>query len=122
VAEVQAYVAADGRTGSIGSEFAAFGQWYGDSRAAAYTLAVDGFKIDDYGDATWSGGSLPLASVVVYFNLTKAGTGPKSDCRIFVWLDDAPAGARREPAVFKCDAERDIQQWKSQRTLRSKWT
>ena len=123
VADLATYIAADGRTGPVGTEFASFGQWYGDRRTAAYTLAIDRFEIDDYGDATWSGGSLPVASVVVYFTLTRAGaSGAESNCMIFVWLDDAAAGTRREPAAFKCDALGEIQQWKRQRAVRSKWT
>ena len=123
VAEVQAYIAADGRSGTIGTEFAAFGHWYGQLRGANRAPAVERFEIDDYGDATGAGGGLPAASVVVWFNVTAPGRpAPMEDCMIFAWLDDSASGVRREPIAFRCDAVSEIDQWKRQRGLRSKWS
>jgi hypothetical protein len=122
VAEVQAYIAADGR-GPIGTEFAAFGQWFGELRGGSRSPAVERYEIDDYGDATGAGGSLPAASVVVWFNVTTSGRATaQRDCMVFAWLDDAATGARREPIAFRCDAVGEIDRWKRQRGLRSKWT
>jgi len=123
VAELQAYIAADGKAGTIGSEFVAFASWHDQVKGASRTLAVDRFEIDDYGDATGASGSLPAAAVVVYFNVTASGRpAPDSDCMVFAWLDDSAAAVRREPIAFRCDALSEIDQWKRQRGLRSKWT
>ena len=98
--------------------------WVGATRVIArWALTPQRYEIDDYGDAAWSGGSLPAASVIVYFSLTAAGKPtPETNCMIFAWLDDAATGARREPAAFRCDALSDVERWKRQRALKSRWS
>ncbi|WP_178133803.1 hypothetical protein [Vineibacter terrae] len=122
VADLQRYIA-DGGTGPAGADFTAFAQWHAQLKSASWALAAQRYEIDDYGDAAWSGGSLPAASVIVYFSLTAAGKpAPETNCMIFAWLDDAAAGARREPAAFRCDALSDVERWKRQRALKSRWS
>jgi len=122
MADLRSYIA-DGGSGVVGSEFSAFAQWHGQLRAANWALAAQRFEIDDYGDAAGSGGTLPAVSVIVYFTLTAAGNPkPETNCMIFAWLDDSAARARREPAAFRCDALADVERWKRQRSLRSKWS
>jgi hypothetical protein len=123
VADLQSYIAAGGGAGSVGADFTAFARWHAQLKSASWALATQRFEIDDYGDATWSGGSLPAASVIVYFSLTAAGKpAPETNCMIFAWLDDAAAGARRETTAFRCDALSDVERWKRQRSLKSKWS
>ncbi len=119
MADLQAHIG--GQTGSIGVEFAAFAQWLAQLKAASWSLAPDRFEIDDFGDATWSGGGLPAISVIVYFKRTMAGQAT-ADCMIFVWLDDADTGLRREAAAFRCDAVPESDRWKRQRNMRSRWS
>ena len=87
----------------------------------SWGLAPDRFEIDDFGDATWSGGSLPAVSIIVYFKLTGGGQSA-ADCMVFMWLDDASARERREASAFRCDAVTGIDRWKRQRSMRSKWS
>jgi hypothetical protein len=123
VADLKAYIAADGKSGLIGTEFPTFAQWHGQLKTMKWALSVQSYTIDDFGDATWSGGNLPSVAVVVNFGLTTQGGGsPRANCMIFAWLDDAAAGARREPTAFGCDAVSEIERWKRQRAMRSKWS
>ncbi|HKU99153.1 MAG TPA: hypothetical protein VJR58_27920, partial [Vineibacter sp.] len=94
MADLRSYIA-DSGSGAVGSEFTAFAQWYGQLKAASWTLAAQRFEIDDYGDAAGAGGTLPGVSVIVYFTLTTAGNPkPETNCMIFAWLDDSAARAR----------------------------
>jgi hypothetical protein len=123
VTDLQAFIAADGKSGPVATEFAPFAQWYAQLKASSWALAVQRYEIDDYGDASWSGGSLPTVSVIVYFGLTAANAPkPETNCMVFVWLDDASAGARRESTAFRCDAVTEIERWKRQHGLKSKWS
>lgn len=123
VADLQAYIAADGKSGPIGAEFPAFAQWHGQLKTMKWALSVQNFTIDDYGDATWTGGTLPSVAVVVNFGLTSPGVqGARANCMIFAWLDDASSGARRETTAFGCDAVSEIERWKRQRAMKSKWS
>jgi hypothetical protein len=123
VAELQAYLASDGKSEPVGTQFRAFADWYGQLRTAGWTPAVESFAIDDYGDASWSGGSLPTVSVIVYFGLTnQASSTPGRNCMVFLWLEDASAGTRRDSTAFSCDAVTEIERWKRQRAMKSKWS
>lgn len=123
VADLRSYIAADGKSGPIGGEFPAFAQWHGQLKTMKWALSVESYSIDDFGDATSAGGSLPSVVVVVNFALTSpAVQGTRANCMIFAWLDDAAATARRETTAFGCDAISEIERWKRQHGMKSKWS
>jgi hypothetical protein len=121
MADLKAYADADGKSGVAGTQFPAFAQWYGNLKAATWSPTPESFTIDDYG-STPTDGSTPVVSIIVYFTLTAPSAGKtERNCMVFAWRDDSASGNRLDPTAFSCDAIPDLESWKRQRGMKSRW-
>ncbi|WP_428661804.1 peptidoglycan-binding domain-containing protein [Reyranella sp.] len=112
VADLKAYVAADGK-GAAGEQFAAFAKWYADTKAAGRTVGDIKPAVEDYGDAKAG----VAATAEVSFE-TKQGDKSTSQCLVFAWIEASP---RKNAQVFSCDDVAAVERWKTDQALRSAW-
>ncbi|MBL8675498.1 MAG: hypothetical protein JNL07_11460 [Rhodospirillales bacterium] len=120
VADLKAFIAADGKSGAVADEFAAFAQWFKTARGTKAQISVDRFQIEDYGDATKAGGKAAAIAVVVWFNVAGGSGAPRAVCHLFGWVDDS-GGVRKTPEAFPCDRIAQTEDWKQRHGLRSRW-
>lgn len=116
VKDLKAYVAADGKSGTVGNEFTDFSTWYRESRAAGRAVGEITPAIEDYGDAK----SASAATVEVRFAL-KQDDKKYAQCLVFAWVYGTPDGARRNAKAFPCDDVAGVEKWKTDHGLRSAW-
>lgn len=112
VADLKAYVAADGK-GPVGEQFAAFAKWYSDSKAAGWTVGEIKPAVEDYGDT--KAGSAATAEVSFE---TRQGDKTTSQCMVFAWIEASP---RKNAKAFSCDDVAGVEKWKTDQALRSAW-
>jgi peptidoglycan hydrolase-like protein with peptidoglycan-binding domain len=112
VADLKAYVAADGK-GPAGEQFAAFAKWYADTKAAGRTVGDIKPAVEDYGDAKAGA----AATAEVSFE-TKQGDKSTSQCMVFAWVEASP---RKNTQAFSCDDVAAVEKWKTDQALRSAW-
>ena len=112
VADLKAYVAADGK-GPAGEQFAAFAKWYADTKAAGRTVGDIKPAVEDYGDAKAGA----AATAEVSFE-TKQGDKSTSQCLVFAWVEASP---RKNAQAFSCDDVAAVEKWKTDQALRSAW-
>jgi len=112
VADLKAYVAADGK-GPAGEQFAAFAKWYADTKAAGRTVGDIKPAVEDYGDARAGA----AATAEVSFE-TKQGDENGTQCLVFAWVEASP---RKDTEAFSCDDVAAVEKWKTERALRSAW-
>jgi peptidoglycan hydrolase-like protein with peptidoglycan-binding domain len=112
VADLKAYVAADGK-GPAGEQFAAFAKWYADTKAAGRTIGDIKPAVEDYGDAKEGA----AATAEVTFE-TKQGDESGTQCLVFAWIEVTP---RKDTEAFSCDDVAAVERWKTERALRSAW-
>jgi peptidoglycan hydrolase-like protein with peptidoglycan-binding domain len=112
VADLKAYVAADGK-GPVGEQFAAFARWYADTKAAGRTVGDIKPAVEDYGDA--KAGAAAAAEIT--FDM-KQGDKSSSQCLVFAWVEASP---RKDTQAFSCDDVAAVEKWKTDQALRSAW-
>lgn len=112
VADLNAYVAADGK-GIAGEQFVAFAKWFADNKAAGRTIAGIVPTVDDYGDA--SAGA--ATATEVRFE-SRQGANSFTQCLMFAWVEGSP---RKNPRMFSCDDVAAVEKWKVDQSFRSAW-
>jgi hypothetical protein len=116
IRDLKVYVETDGKTGTVGEQFAYFANWHRDARAAGRTVGEVTPVVEDYGDAR--NGS--AVTIEVRFDVKQSGKN-FSQCLMFAWTEQAAGSVRENAKAFSCDDIAAVEKWKSDLALRSAW-
>jgi tetratricopeptide (TPR) repeat protein len=80
-------------------------------------------ELEDYGQANWRGRTIEAAAVRVHFPMVNRHIGERrTDCYVFVWIQDDEFRFWRQASSFRCDASNaSFTRWAETNEFRSQW-